>query len=204
MLTIHGNPFSIPSNKVTYFCHLLDLDFEFAVKDFASGEMKSTEYLALHPAGKVPAMDDDGFVLFESEAICRYLGAKHNSPALPTDLKARAIVDQWNAFAMQHIGLAMGKVLFNRIVAPKFGLEVDERSMREGGEWLSRYLPIIDQRLGESPYLGGDQITLADISLLVNAERGAEMDLSLDPYPNLARWLQDVQSQAFYARTKTA
>ena len=73
MLRIHGNTLSAPCNKVRYTCNLLEVAYEWIERDFRTGELRSPAYLALHPAGKVPVIEDDGFILFESEAICRYL-----------------------------------------------------------------------------------------------------------------------------------
>ena len=200
MIKIHGNSVSIPCNKVLYTCNLLSIDYEWIEKDFRSGEMKTPEFLALHPAGKVPVMEDDGFTLFESEAICRYLCAKSGSTLCPEDIQARALMDQWTAFSVNHIGLATLKVVYNRLIAPLFDLPADKNSLKEGLEWLERYLPIVDQRLSESDYLAGDAITLADITLLSFVETADQTKVSLDPYPQLSKWLSDLQAQEFWQK----
>lgn len=203
MLKIHANSLSQPCNKVRYACELLGLEYEWIAKDFQSGELKSPEYLALHPAGKVPVIEDDGMVLFESEAIVRYLCDKHGSALYPRDLVARAIVDQWSAFSVQHVGLAMGKVVFNRLIAPMFELEVDERSLAEGIEWLKRYLPIVDSRLSASPYLGGDNLTIADLSLLSVLDAAERADVALADYAALSKWRAGLQSQDFWKKAQS-
>ena len=200
MFKIHGNSLSIPCNKVLYTCNFLGIDYEWIEKEFRNGEMKTPEYLALHPAGKVPVMEDDGFILFESEAICRYLCAKSGSALYPEEIQARALMDQWNAFSVNHVGLAMVKVVFNRLIAPMFDLPVDENSLKEGEEWLERYLPIVDQRLSESDYLAGDAITLADITLLSFVETADQAKVSLAPYPQLSKWLSGLQAQEFWKK----
>jgi len=200
MIKIHGNSVSIPCNKVLYTCNLLGIDYEWIEKDFRSGEMKAPEFLALHPAGKVPVMEDDGFVLFESEAICRYLCEKKGSALCPKDIKARALMDQWTAFSVNHVGLATVKVVFNRLIAPMFDLPVDENSLKEGEEWLGRYLPIVDQRLSESNCLAGEAITLADITLLSFVETFDQAKVSLAPYPRLSTWLSSLQAQEFWQK----
>jgi len=200
MIKVHGNSVSIPCNKVLYTCNFLCIDYEWIEKEYRTGEMKTPEFLALHPAGKVPVMEDDGFILFESEAICRYLCAKSGSTLYPEEIQARALMDQWTAFSVNHVGLAMLKVLYNRLIAPMFDIPVDENSLKEGEEWLGRYLPIVDQRLSESDYLAGNAITLADMTLLSFVETADQAKVSLAPYPQLSKWLSDLQAQEFWKK----
>ena len=200
MLTIYGNPLSSPCNKVRYACDVLGADYAWVSLDFAAGDLKTPEHLARHPAGKIPVIDDNGFVLFESDAICRYLSAKHGGRLVPEDLQTRAVMDQWNAFCIQHVGLAASKVLYNRVLVPMFNLDLDETSLREGGEWLDRYLPIVDRRLGEAPFLAGDALTLADLSLLSILDPAEQADIAIAPYPLLDRWRSGLQAQDFWKK----
>ena len=95
MLTIYGADLSSPSNKVRFVANVLGLEYTYRPVKLREGENKSEWYVQLHPAAKIPVMDDDGFVLFESNAICKYLLTQKNSPLYPQELKSRAIVDQW-------------------------------------------------------------------------------------------------------------
>lgn len=204
MLTIYANSLSAPCNKVRYTCNLLRIAYAWIEKPFARDELKNPHYLSLHPAGKVPAIDDDGFALFESDAICRYLCAKHGSALVPADLRERAIMDQWLSFSDHHVGLAMNKVLFNRVVAPKRGWPIDETALREGRQWLARYLPIVDHRLAAATYLAGDVLTLADVTLLSIVERAPLGQIRLAPYAALSAWLEGLQAQSFWREAQPA
>lgn len=198
MLKIYGNPISPPCNKVRYVCEFLGIEYEWVEKDFRTGELGSPEYRAIHPAGKVPAIDDDGFILFESEAIIRYISSREESSLYPQDPRARGLVDQWGAFCTVHVGAAITKVVFNLIIAPKFDLEVDERSMKEGREWLKRFLPIVDHQLAGNRYLAGDDLTVADITLLSNLDPAELADISLAEYENLSRWCSSLREMDFW------
>ena len=149
MLKVYGTPRSPPVNCVRFTANYLALDYEFVFVNQLEGEHRSEWYMKLHPAGKVPSIDDDGFTMFESVAICRYLSRKARSPLYPADISASAIVDAWSHFAENHVYVAICKVLFNHFFASMMGAEVDERSLREGREWLARFLPIVDARIGE-------------------------------------------------------
>ena len=114
MLKIYGLDVSTWTNRVRFTANYLGLKYEYIPVNLAAGEGQAKDYLAIHPAGKIPALDDDGFRLFESGAIAKYLAAKNNSNLYPTDIKKRAIVDQWSDFVALHVAKAMERVVFNR------------------------------------------------------------------------------------------
>ena len=198
MLKVYGTPRSPPVHCVRFTANYLELDYEFVLVNMMEGEHRSEWYMKLHPAGKVPSIDDDGFAMFESVAICRYLARKARSPIYPADISAAAIVDAWADFAENHVYVAICKVLFNHFFASMMGAEVDERSLREGREWLARFLPIVDARIGEHGNVAGAAFSLADIILLATVDPAEVIDLDLAPYPNLAAWRENLRSQPFY------
>ena len=110
MLTIYGADLSSPSNKIRFVANILSLDYTYRPVKLRDGENRQDWYLKLNPTGKIPVIDDNGFVLFESNAICKYLLEKNNSALYPKDLKQRAIVDQWADFVSMHVSMALSKV----------------------------------------------------------------------------------------------
>lgn len=198
MLTIFGHPVSGPSNKVRYTCEYLDIDYEWQEIDIQSGEGRREDYLEIHPAGKVPAMDDDGFVLFESRAICEYLIDREESELLPDDSRQRGTVNQWMDFTVQHVYRAVTKVVFNRVFAPEMGKKVDERSLEEGLDWLDRFLPIVDEQLSEGQYFVGDRLTLADLTLLSTTDYTNVGEIDLSEYEALTGWKDRMEQRSFW------
>ena len=198
MLKVYGTTRSPPVHSVRFTANYLQLDYEFVLVDMLEGEHHTDWYMKLHPAGKVPSIDDDGFTMFESVAICRYLARKAESPLYPVDIQAAAIVDSWAHFAENHVYVAICKVLFNHFFASRMGVEVDERSLREGREWLARFLPILDSRIGEHGNVAGATFSLADIVLLAAMDPAEIIDLDLAPYPKLAAWRENLRNQPFY------
>lgn len=198
MLTIYVNLVSTPCRRVLYVANYLGLDYELKELEFRSEEIRSPDYRAIHPARKLPSITDDDFTLFESGAICKYLCRKVDSPLFPQDIREQAVMLQWEDFSLAHIGLALGKVMFNRLIAPKYGIPVNEGSITEGLKWLGRYLPIVEERLRESPYLAGEQITLADITLLSVLDVAEDSEVDLTQYPHLTRWRYGLQCQEFW------
>ncbi len=200
MLKIYGADLSPPSNKVRFVANELGLDYEYNSVNLVSGENRSEGHLKIHPGGKVPVIDDDGFVLFESNAIIRYLAAKCESPLYPGGAKQRALVDQWADFVSHHIATAVGSVLFNRVFAPFLNEEVDERSITEGLSFLERFLPVVDTPLKERRYLAGGELTLADFSLLSALDPAEVAQVDLSGYLNITRWRQDLMGRDFYTK----
>src|SRR5690349_8988491 len=95
-MKLYQHPFSSAAFKVSAVVHELGLPVTFVTIDMMKGEHKSPEFLALNPNGKVPTLEDDGFCLWESNAILCYLAAKKpESGLLPTDARGMAQVQQW-------------------------------------------------------------------------------------------------------------
>ena len=172
-MKVYGLDLSNPTNKVRYVANYLKLDCEFEHVMPFSEQTQSDAYLKLHPAGKVPVIEDDGFTLFESNAIIKYLADKKKSSLYPQDLKQRAKVDQWMDFVSIHIRGAMARVFWNRIGVVFKNEKPDENSLKCGLAFLDRFLPIVEDQLGKGQYLIGDQFTLADFTLLAEID-GAE------------------------------
>ena len=198
MLKIYGFDFSTPANKVRMCANALGLEYEYIQVNMQEGEHKSDKYLAVNPAGKVPAIDDDGFTLFESNAIMKYFCDKSSSSYYPKDPLERAVVDQWCDFVSIHVYMALGRVVFNKIVAPQMGFDVDERSLRDGQVFLGQFLPVIEGQLGKTELLAGDELTIADFCLLATVDPAEMIELDLTPYPKLNAWRENLRAQEFY------
>lgn len=200
MLKIYGADLSSPANKVRFVANYLGLKYDYIVVKLREGEQQRPEFLKINPVGKIPAIDDDGFCLFESNAICRYLADKNHSTIYPKGLKERAYVDEWIDFGSMHVGAAVSKVVYNRIFAPMRKTEVDERSIKEGLEFLARFLPIVDQQLASNKFLLGSEITLADFNMLAALDPVEAAHIEIASYRNICRWRNDLKKQSFYTQ----
>jgi glutathione S-transferase len=200
MLKIYGLAFSSPSNKVRYVANYLQLPYEFKLVDLGKGQQRTPEYLKINPYGRVPAIDDSGFTLSESNAIIRYLAAKQDSSLYPTELKQRALVDQWLDFSSHHVALATSKLMFNTYFYKMVpGITCDERSLEEGRKFLNQFLPIIEQQLSQHPYIAGDTLTLADFGMLSALDVCELVEVDLSSYPTITQWRSNLMRQPFYA-----
>jgi len=198
MLTIYGSDLSGPAIKVRLTASFLGLNYKWQLVNLREGEQKKEWFLKINPVGKVPAIDDDGFHLFESNAICKYLCDKSNSPLYPKDVKKRATIEQWIDYVTAHIGANFVPVMYNRIFATLRGLPVNEKAIVDGEEALKQYFPLIEKQLSQHQYVVSQEISLADIILFAFLEPAEMARIDLNIYPKLNAWRADLKKQSFY------
>jgi glutathione S-transferase len=198
VLVLYSNPLSSPANKIRFLLHYLAIPYELKIVDLAAGEQRQSDFLKINPYGRVPAIDDNGFRLAESNAILRYLADKHPSSLYSKNLEERAIVEQWLDFAANHISLAISKIMGNTYFYRLKGATKDERSLQDGRLWLNDYLPILEQQLAKQAYIAGNNLTIADFSLLAALDAAELININLTPYPYLKAWRQNLMAESFY------
>jgi glutathione S-transferase len=204
MLNVYGHFMSMPANKARLCVSYLGLPHEYHHVDLTTGANMQPEYLKINPKGRVPTIEDDGFTLSQSDAICKYLCAVSGpSSFYPEELQEQAKVNEWTDFCSQHIQQAMGRLFFNKIVAPMMGEDVDEMSVAAGEKMLARDLPHIEAQLAAHDFLVGEKITLADIGLAAALEPADMVALDFDPYPAIKKWRAAIMEREFYKRVHT-
>ena len=142
------------------------------LEGLAMGEHKLPGYLARQPFGRIPAIEHDGFRLYEAQAILRYVDRAFDGPSLtPADPKAAARMDQvmniMDWYVMPSLTSGIG---FNRIVAPIFGMPVNEDAVKAAIPLAQTSLRALEDILGSNRYFAGDQVSLADLSAIAHLE----------------------------------
>ncbi len=200
MLKIYGSDLSYPAIKVRLAANAMGMEYEYIVVNLREGEHKKPNFLKINPVGKIPAIDDDGFTMFESNAIIKYLADKNNSDLYPRGLKERAVIDQWIEFTSHHVGTAASKVFYNRFFAPRMGVAVDENSLKEGLGFLDRFLPIVDGQIGKDHFIVNNKLSLVDINLLAILDPAEVAKIDLSQYQNITRWRNALKKKEFYTK----
>jgi glutathione S-transferase len=177
-----------PNNrKVEAFVRHFDLDVDVHHVNFAKKETQSEEYLAIHPMGKVPALVDGDFKLWESNAILTYLARKFpQTNALPTDIRGRADVDRWLHWQSCHLMPAMG--------AMKTGEEKDPDSLKP-------LLAVIEPQLEGRDYMMGD-LTVVDFAIAAYLMTKAGRKLDYSDVPNVLAWRDRVADLKGFVATQ--
>lgn len=198
-MKLYGHPFSGNVRRVQMFCEECSIPYTYQTVDLMNGEQYSPAYLAINPNGKVPAIDDDGYVLWESQTILRYLADKHKkSQWYPTDLKERAEVDKWLDWNHTRLGPEVGKIAFNMLILKDKG---DQAKIKDGKKWLEKILPVMDNHLKRQPYLCGNQITIADLAAVTNLAYLEMCQYDLSPYSAVAKWYESMKKRPSFAKT---
>lgn len=201
MITIHVNPLSTPALSVMMGAKACGLDHETAIIDLSAQAHQTPEYKKINPVGKVPALSDGDFNLFESGAILRYMARKAKSELYPVEYQARAIVDQWMDYVSHHVRSPFSRVQFNRMFAKMFGEEPDEASIALGLKFLGISLPILEAQIKTDGHVAGADMSLADIVLLATLDPSEALQIDLSPYPALTAWRERLRAQSFYTET---
>ena len=198
MVTIYGSDLSAPAIKVRLTASFLGLDYKWQPVNLREGEQKKEWFLKINPVGKVPAIDDDGFYLFESNAICKYLSDKKDSSLYPKDVQKRAMVEQWIDYVSFHVGANVMPVVYNRVFAVRRGMPVNEKAIADGLEAIKQYVPLLESQLAQHQNIVWQELSLADIILLSLLEPVEVAQIDLSAYPKLIAWRAGLKKQKFY------
>jgi glutathione S-transferase len=171
------------------------------------GEHRQEPHLQRHPFAKVPAFEHDGFALYETQAILRYIDEGFPvAPLQPTDLHQFARMSQImgivDAYAWPSIA---GGILVNRVLKPRLGLPVDEAAVAAALPRARLCLSEIARLMGEQPFLAGERISLADlmvIPLLYLFSRVPDGEAPIAEHPTLRTWLQRMEERQSFQVTK--
>ena len=189
-LRIWGRLNSINVQKVVWTCEELGVPYDRTDAGGAFGIVNSPEYKAMNPNSIVPVIDDDGFILWESNAITRYLAAKHGAGTLwPSDLRVRADADRWMDWQCTEYSPRMRLAFWNLIRTPKENQ--DPAAIEESRAGSEAMTAILDAALTGRTFIAGDNFTMGDIPIGVAVHRWLNLPLRREARPAL---------EAYYAR----
>jgi glutathione S-transferase len=164
------------------------------------GTLKQEPHLSRHPFGRIPAFEHDGWMLYEARAIMRYVDAAIPEPPLqPTAPRALGRMEQvMNVTDWYVMPLISRTITFGRVVAPRFGMPVDEAKISAGVPEARRCVAEVTRLLDGQPYMAGDALSLADLLLaphLAMFARAPEGTAILMDHPNLQDWLTRMEAR---------
>ncbi|MFZ0114083.1 MAG: glutathione S-transferase N-terminal domain-containing protein [Xanthobacteraceae bacterium] len=174
----------------------LELPYNTKLVDVWKGDQFSPEFLKINPNGKVPAIvDHDGpggkpYTVVESGAILLYLADK-TGKFLPKDTRKRFDVIQWMMIQMTGVGPMFGQWTHFKLMAPKG----NDYSVSRYATEVKRLFDLLEKRLGEVPYLGGDEYSIADIATFPWTRNHDAQGVKWEDNPNLARWFNAISAR---------
>ena len=206
-MKLYGHPLSSCTRKVLFVLAEKGAAADLIVVDLLAGEHRRPEHLARHPFGRIPVLDDGGFVLYESRAIIRYLDQRlGGTPLVPSDPRARARMEQWLDVDHSYVSPAVRTLVRERVVAPGLGRPADPAAVAGALAELDQALAAIDAGLGEAAHLAGPALSLADVSLAPYVAALPHLGAGelLAARPRLAAWWQRIAARPAWRTVEAA
>jgi len=202
-MKLYYHPFSGNSRRALLVATHLDIALERVIVDLPKGEQRGALHLGRNPNGRVPVLDDDGFVLWESRAIMLYLAEKTpGQTLLPTDTRGRAEVTRWLFWCAAHMAPANTVLVFENFVKAVSGRgPADPAEVARGEALVAQFAPILDAHLADRTWVTQDRLTLADFSLASSFALAGPARLPIGDYAHLRAWLGRVQELDAWKRT---
>jgi glutathione S-transferase len=185
MLKLHYHPLSTFARRVRIALIEKNLPADLVEVDMVARAHRSPAYLALNPYGRVPTLEEDAFVLYESTAILEYLEATHPQPPLvPADARGRALVSMHMKLCDLQLTRQTGMIIFPKRFLPKE--RWDEKAMAQAKKEIEKHLEILESQLRGKEYLVGDRYTLVEVCYTPFVEFFSLVEVT--PPPAVAEW----------------
>jgi glutathione S-transferase len=194
-IKIYADPITVNCRKVIAGFQFIGAPYELVHVDYFKGEHKAEPYLSLNPNASVPAMTDDDYQLWESNAMLQYAADKFGAEAAyPHELRMRCDINRWLNWEGSHWFPACYVYLVENCVKPLLGGQPDTAVLEAQAAQFHKLAAILDRRLATQRWVTGEQPTIADIALAAPMHLHDWQKLPLDDHPHLRRWmLEDVE-----------
>ncbi len=202
MIKIYGHPMSTCTRKVLMTLAETGTPFEMNIVDFAKGEHKQEANLRRQPFGRIPALEDDGFELFESRAMARYINEKVSGKLVPGDAKGRAKMEQWiSVETSEFSGHAMKFIYEHMFKRPQ-----EPAVLEAAGKALDTTCAVLDRQLATTPFLAGSAFTIADITYMPYLEYAMTTPAKdiFAKYPHLMAWWSKISERPSWRKATKA
>jgi glutathione S-transferase len=194
MIRIWGRSTSVNVQKVMWAVGELNLPHERIDVGGSFGQNKEPAYLAMNPNGLVPTLEEDGFHLWESNSIVRYLAAKYGPDGLaPADLRARARANSWMDWQLSVAGPALTGMFWGLIRTPPE--KRDHAAIDASREKTAAAMKILDAQLGKTAFVAGAAFSMGDIPTALMAYRFRRLVPERSGLDNLERWFAGIEER---------
>lgn len=206
MLEVYCDPCTVNSHKVLAGLDLLGTNFNFKKVDYFKSEQKSDWFTKISPHQTLPAATDGDCTITESNAIMQYAadhGGKHEY--YPQDLKQRALVNKWLLWEASVWFGTCYVYLVENVVKPLLGAQPDQSIIDNESEKWNKNAAILNEQLGKTKWLAGDNVTIADIAVAAPLHLHEACKFPLEKHPNLKRWMtEQVEQLPSWQKTQEA
>ena len=161
-MQLFGDPRSTNTRKVMMTMAELETPYELVHVDFALGEHKQPEHLQRQPFGQMPALHDDGFTLYETHAICRYVNDRSGGTLMPSDPRGRAVASQWMSIESANFAAHAMTLVYHHLLK----IEQQQSALDHAGAALDTTFGVLAEQLSQHPFVAGPGFSLADICFM--------------------------------------
>jgi glutathione S-transferase len=205
-MRLHVLPPSPNAIKVLAAAHHLDLPFELVPVDLFRGDQRSQAFTALNPNQMMPVLEDEGFVLWESNAILQYLAARRPESGLwPSDALRQADVLRWLFWQTAHWGPTCGTYVFERVVKRLAALgPANEAEVARREPDFHKYAGVLNGQLRGTRWVAGDDLTVADFAIGAWMVYGEDARFPMERHPEITRWYADLAALPAWQRATAA
>ncbi|MDP3413165.1 MAG: glutathione S-transferase [Polaromonas sp.] len=194
MLKIWGRMSSINVKKVVWTAQELALDIQRTEAGGLFGVVKTPEYMALNPNSLVPVIEDEDYVLWESNVIVRYLAAKHSPGQMyPNDLRERFDAERWMDWQQTTLNPASRPGFWQLVRTPP-----EQRNaalIEESNAVVEALMAVLDAHLAQRSFMVGERFTVADIPIACEIHRWFGLPQQRESRPHLERWYDSIRAR---------
>jgi glutathione S-transferase len=199
MIEVWGRRSSSNVQKVVWALDELGLEFNRHTVGGSFGGNREPEYLKMNPNGLVPVLRDGEITMFESNAIVRYLAARHGEGTLrPKDTKGLAAAEQWMEWQNLNVAMPISTIFMNEVRFTKMQRDPNKIAAAEAN--LAKVLPIADHALASSQWFAGDSFSYGDVVMGVLYWRYFKIGGKTIDLPNIRRWFEALQQRPAYKK----
>ena len=199
MLKIWGRVNSINVMKVLWCADELGLEYERIDAGMEFGLNDQPWYLAMNPNGRVPTIDDDGVVLWESNTIVRYLAARHATGTLyPTDVAERARAERWMDWMLTTPQVDMNYLFWGLVRNAPHAQDPEQRAVHTSN--INKLMGLIDEALAGKAYINGEQFSIGDIPIGAMVWRWANLPIERPKLANVEAWFERLKARPAYQK----
>jgi glutathione S-transferase len=203
MMKLYGLPPSPNTWQVRALAAHLGIALDFVALDFAKGETRTPEFLAINPTGRTPALVDGDFKLWETLAVMQYIAGKTGNALWPSDTRARADIARWQSWTLAHWTRdAWAPALTERLIKKIFNFgPPDEAVLAKATEAFNKEAKVLDSHLAQHKFLVGSALTIADFGAAAPLFYAKEAALPLEPYGHIRAWFERVAALPCWRET---
>lgn len=197
MLRIWGRRNSFNVQKVMWLAGELGLDHHHINAGGSFGGLDDPQFLRMNPHGRIPVIDDDGVIVWESHSIIRYLSAKYASGTLwSEDAAQRSLADRWMDWALATLQRDFMDLFwgFYRTPEKQRDLPTIDALVARCGE----HFRLLDDHLARNQYLAGEKLTMGDIPAGTSLYRYFELEIDRPVVSNVSRWYDSLKERPAY------